>query len=197
MASYILIYSSQGVSGCIDSQHRERGSALITAVLVLLGLALLGLSISAQQVLAHYQQITLDERRLSRQLATEELFDDIAQTLEMNGRLLADNKHGRGAHPFAEGSAGQRVLYSQTDSAECPHDFPTLSLCWRIQVRQAGTGFIRERLLVLPESGCAPPYWFPPQGRVVEAPPLPPADAPPESGDPQPVKPKPGSKSTP
>lgn len=181
----------------IISAQRSQGAALITAVLILLGLALLGLSISGQQVVANYQQINLEERRLYRQLATEQLFDEVAQSMALNGRQQSDNKRGFVAHPFTRGGAGQRVLYSEVHVAECPHAFATLSQCWRVQVRQAGTGYIRERMLILPETSCSAPYWFPPQGRVVAAPPLPPADAPPvDENPPEPVtpptKPKPG-----
>ncbi|MCC5880401.1 MAG: hypothetical protein JJU03_10970 [Idiomarina sp.] len=163
----------------------------------MLGLALLVLSLSGQQVLTHFQQISLDERRLHRQLATEQLFDEVALSLEMNGRMQLEQGRGYVAHAFNQGSPGQRVLYSETQDVPCPHDFFTLSMCWRIQVRQSGSGFIRERMLVIPEASCASSYWFPPEGRVVSAPVLPPADAPPESDPPPELIPEPTPEPTP
>lgn len=201
MVNYTLLPSRDILCSRLRCGLQQQGVALITAILVLLGLALLVLSLSGQQVLTHFQQISLDERRLHRQLATEQLFDEVALSLEMNGRMQLEQGRGYVAHAFTQGSPGQRVLYSEAHDVPCPHDFFTLSMCWRIQVRQSGSGFIRERMFVIPEASCASSYWFPPEGRVVSAPVLPPADAPPvyelppapvAEPTPPPARPRPG-----
>lgn len=170
-------------SGNNRQPGQQRGAALLILILTLLGLALSALTVSGQQVLAHAQQISLDERRLYRQLATEQLFDEIAQSLELNSHFQQRGE----AHLFTQGSAGQRVLYSTVEATPCPHDYKTLSVCWRVQVSQAGSGFLRERMLIVPEQSCALPYWYPPQGRVMSGPVLPPANELPDDNRPQPI----------
>lgn len=167
----------------------QQGGALITLILTLLSLAILVLTVTGQQVLAHAQQISLDEQRLYRQLATEQLFDEVAERLELNSNGLQHKRHG--SHFFAQGGAGQRVLYSAVNKVPCPHDDATSSLCWRVQISQAGSGFMRERMLIIPEQSCASAYWYPPQGRVVDGPVLPPVNEPPDDNEPQPLPPRP------
>lgn len=177
MAKFYLTRNLQQVRGAaVTSTVAQRGAAIILVISVLLALGLLVLSLAGYQVIAHSQQISLDERRLKRQLATEQLFEDVASSLLVNSRPAQEQGRGYVAHLFAEGGAGQRVLYSEAVLAICPHEFPTLSLCWRIKVSQSGSGFVRERLLIMPKQSCAPPYWYPPEGRVVEGPRLPPAN---------------------
>lgn len=189
MANFYLTHDLKPVQGpAVTRVAAQRGAALILVISVLLALGLLILGLAGYQVLAHSQQISLDERRLQRQLATEQLFEDVASSLLVNSRPAQEQGRGYVAHLFAEGGAGQRVLYSEAELALCPHEFHTLSLCWRIKVSQAGSGFVRERLLIMPKQSCALAYWYPPAGRVVEGPLLPPAnELPDDEGLPQPL----------
>lgn len=166
------------------SKYGQQGAALMMCVLALLNLAFIALTVTGQQVLGHAQQVTLDEQRLYRQLATEQLFDEVAQNLELNSNALQKRQS---SHLFAQGGAGQRVLYSSAMPTTCPHEGATESLCWQIQISQSGSGFIRERMLIIPEQGCALPYWYPPQGRVLEGAVLPPANEPPAPVKPVPI----------
>lgn len=189
MVNYTLCHNIHNLTTAMSTptscKHSQQGAALITLILTLLSLAILALMVTGQQVIAHAQQISLDEQRLYRQLATEQLFDEVAQGLELNSNTLQNPR--RGSHFFAQGGAGQRVLYSAVEKKPCPHEYPTSSLCWRVQVSQAGSGFMRERMLIIPEHSCASPYWYSPQGRVLEGSVLPPANEPPDDEGPQPL----------
>lgn len=138
----------------------QAGAALLVTIVTLLAFALSILNLSAQQIMAQHEMVSLEFRRLERQRATEQLFESIVLMNHQSTEGIEWHQHLHGSSSLFNQLSAQRELVA------CPHSFETTSLCTKIRVQHANTGFIRERILVQPASHCSEAYWYAPAARV-------------------------------
>lgn len=143
-----------------ETANRQHGAALLVAIITLLLIALGGLNISARQILTQHEMLSLEFRRLERQRMTEQLFEEIVLLNQQSIETVEWTQLLHGS------SALLNQLSASRELIDCPHNFNTTSLCSRIRVQHADTGFIRERVLVQPVSYCSQPYWYAPAARI-------------------------------
>ena len=138
----------------------ETGAVLLVAMVTLLVIAFGAIYVTADQILAQHQMLSLELRRLERQNITEEMFESMALD-------LASTSEGTvWTRSIMNSSASNNQLRAMREPIECPHPFTTTSRCARLWVQQAGTGFLRERVLVEPVPHCNTSYWYAPDFRV-------------------------------
>lgn len=144
--------------------RKQQGATLVAVLMALMMVAMSVVGLVAQQITHQHELISLEHRRLERQLATESLFESLAQ----NYHSEIGGWQGLGEEPIVMKPITDDLYQLQTDRerTDCPHPFETDSTCWRLRVQQASTGFVRERLLVVPGQQCAQPYWYAPAARV-------------------------------
>lgn len=155
-----------------QSATLSRGSALVALMLSLLAIAMVMLSVAGEQVLAQHHLLALEQKRFARLVASDALFEQVAI-----GRQQIQSWHAPGLPSQGSGSLGtatlvpagegaERALFATSEPTQCPHPQKTESQCWRIQIQQQGTGFVRERMLIIPNTSCAAGYWYAPESRI-------------------------------
>lgn len=150
----------------------EQGAALLVAMVTLMVIAFGAIHITAEQVLAQHQMLSLEFRRLERQNVTEELFESMA----LGPGSTSDGVEW--TRSMMDSPESNNQLSAVRQPIDCPHPFATTSRCAQLRVQQAGTGFLRERVLVEPVPHCSKSYWYAPDFRVGHTgmPPRPPGD---------------------
>lgn len=143
---------------------KQQGATLVAVLMALLTVAMSVIALVAQQIGHQHELVSMEFRRLERQLAIESSFQRLAD----NNHIEMDPWQGIGelSNGPSPATTDLHQLQTEREHAPCPHPFANSSKCWRLRVRQASTGFVRERLLVEPAPQCAKPYWFAPAARV-------------------------------
>lgn len=149
-----------------------RGAALVVLMLSLLAVALGVLAVAGEQVLAQHQLLALEHKRFSRQVASETLFEQEAaarqqmQVWDHSGLPIEGLESAGEASVVADGEGVERTLLATSVPTHCPHPKETQSQCWSVKVQQQGTGFARERMLIIPNTSCSQAYWYAPESRI-------------------------------
>ena len=143
-----------------DRRPQETGAALLVAMVSLMVVALGAIHITADQILAQHQMLSLELLRLERQRVTEEMFENMALDLASTSDGVVWTR------TLLNSTAENNQLRATREPIDCPHPYTATSRCALLRVQQAGTGFVRERVLVEPIPHCSKPYWYAPAFRL-------------------------------